>query len=71
MLDFCAVHPSSRSNAAHNDKHDGCVGPPIGWLSVPTTRRRPDMLWISIHDQRSIGEELREVLTGSYCVLHP
>jgi hypothetical protein len=47
VLSVCADHPGHSDDAAHDEAHDGRVGLPVGGLRVPTTGRRPDVLWVS------------------------
>lgn len=48
MLHPCADSPSHGDNAYEDGAHDGCVGFPIRRLGIPTTGRRPDVLWVPV-----------------------
>ena len=67
-----AEFPGHCSNH-HNDTARNCrVGFPVRWLTVPTTGRRPDVLWVPRRSvfcaQRSIATaDIRDLSTSSHC----
>jgi hypothetical protein len=68
VLSVCADHPGHSDDAAHDEAHDGRVGLPVGGLRVPTTGRRPDVLWVSAAVRRAI---LRPLSRCTYGILPP
>ena len=41
-----AYGPAHSHDAGNDGAHDSCVGPPVGWLRIPTTSGRPDVFWV-------------------------
>ena len=64
----CAEHPGHADDAAEGEAYDGRVGFPVGWLGVPTTSRRPDVLGVSAGRQFCTGTQLA---VGSYGIFPP
>lgn len=46
VFSLCAETPGSSANACDHGAHNHGVGLPVGRLAVPTTGRRPDVLWV-------------------------
>lgn len=40
--------PHQAGDAQNDNSEDGCVLLPVGWLCIPATSRRPDVLRVSI-----------------------
>lgn len=47
VLELRAEVPDASDNESHDTANNGCVGPPVGRLGVPTTSRRPDVLRVA------------------------
>ena len=60
------------SDTNHKGAHDRSVGPPVGWLGVPTTSGGPDFLGVPVRlllasggDVR--GKNIRDLSTSTHC----
>lgn len=65
VFEVCADHPGHSDDAAEDEAHDGRVAFPVSGLGVPTSGRRPDVLWVSSGVSYAPGEALRKSAYGT------
>jgi hypothetical protein len=64
VLEVCAGHKSHAHDSGENEANDSRVALPVGGLGVPTSGRRPDVLWVSAGVNMGSREALEKTTYG-------